>query len=188
MYLEKENLDKLGFDSVGENVMVSTKASFYSPEKITLGSNVRIDDFCILSPGRSLTIGNHVHMAAYCSIIGTGKVVLEDFVGLSGRVSIYSSTDDYYGRGMTNPTIPDELRNIMHGNIFIGKHSIIGAGSIILPNVSIGYGCSIYAQTLINSNCREFGIYSGNPANLIGKRSKKFLALEKDLPKYIRKN
>ena len=188
MYLEKENLDKLGFHSFGENVMVSDKASIYSPEKITLGNNVRIDDFCVLSPGISLTIGNHVHVAAYCSIIGAGKVVLEDFVGLSGRVSIYSSTDDYYGRGMTNPTIPDELRNTKHGDIFIGKHSIVGTGSIILPNVRMGDGCSIYAQTLINSNCREFGIYSGNPAKLIGNRLKKFLALEKDLPNYTHKN
>ena len=53
--------------------------------------------------------------------------------------------------------------------------------TLILPNVTIGNGCAVGALTLINQICDEFTIYSGNPANKIGKRLKRFLKYEKDI-------
>lgn len=179
MFLSKEELQKIGFKSIGDNVLISDKCSIYSPQNIEIGNNVRIDDFVILSPSTSLKIGNYVHIACYTSIIGKGEIILEDFVGISGRVSIYSSSDDYTGISMTNSMIPNEFKKVTNGKVHIKKHSIVGTGSVILPNVIIGTGCSIYAQTLIKSNCEEFGVYSGNPSKLVGKRLKKFLDYEK---------
>ena len=167
MFLSKDKLRQIGFKNLGDNILISDKCSIYSPQNIEIGNNVRIDDFVILSPSTSLKLGNYVHIACYSSIIGNGEIILEDFVGISGRVSIYSSSDDYTGMGMTN------------GPVHIKKHSIIGAGSIILPNVTIGTGCSVYAQTLIKTNCEDFSVYSGNPSKLVGKRLKKFLDYEK---------
>jgi galactoside O-acetyltransferase len=179
MFLSKDELRKIGFKSIGDNVLISDKCSIYSPKNIEIGNNVRIDDFVILSPATNLKIGNYVHIGCYTSIIGKGEIILEDFVGISGRVSIYSSSDDYTGMSMTNPMIPNEFKKVTNGKVHIRKHSIIGTGSVILPNIIIGVGCSIYAQTLIKSNCEEFGVYSGNPSKLIGKRLKKFLDYEK---------
>ncbi|MDR2409353.1 MAG: acyltransferase, partial [Bacteroidales bacterium] len=48
-FFSKEELKDIGFKSVGDNVLISRKASFYSVSNISIGSNVRIDDFCILS-------------------------------------------------------------------------------------------------------------------------------------------
>ena len=185
MFYTKEELSKIGFKSVGENVLISDKASIYGAKNIEIGSNVRIDDFVILSPGVSLKIGNYIHIGCYTSIIGNGEIILEDFVGISGRVSIYSSSDDYTGMSMTNPMIPNEFKKITNGKIHIKKHTIIGTGSVILPNTIIGMGCSIYAQSLVKTDCEELGVYSGNPLKLIGKRLKKFLEYEK---KFIRNN
>ena len=179
MFLSKEDLQKIGFKSIGDNVLISDKCSIYSPQNIEIGNNVRIDDFVILSPATGLRIGNYVHIACYTSIIGKGEIILEDFVGISGRVSIYSSSDDYTGMSMANPMVPNEFKKVTNGKVHIKKHSILGAASIILPNVTIGIGCSIYAQTLIKSDCEEFGVYSGNPSKLVGKRLKKFLDYEK---------
>ena len=67
------------------------------------------------------------------------------------------------------------------GDITIGRHSIIGAGSVILPNVKLGQGCSIGALSLVNIDCEEFSIYSGVPAKKIGKRLKRFLKYEKEI-------
>jgi galactoside O-acetyltransferase len=185
MFYTKEELSKIGFKSIGENVLISDKASIYGAKNIEIGSNVRIDDFVILSPGVSLKIGNYIHIGCYTSIIGNGEIILEDFVGISGRVSIYSSSDDYTGMSMTNPMIPNEFKKITNGKIHIKKHTIIGTGSVILPNTIIGMGCSIYAQSLVKADCEELGVYSGNPLKLIGKRLKKFLEYEK---KFIRNN
>lgn len=44
-----DELAEIGFKSCGKNVLISRKASIYSPAKIEIGDNVRIDDFCILS-------------------------------------------------------------------------------------------------------------------------------------------
>ena len=140
MFYSKEELNKIGFKSIGDNVLISDKASIYSPQNIEIGNNVRIDDFCILSPSTSLKIGDYVHISCYASIIGGGEIVLEDFVSISGRVSIYSSNDDYTGLRMTNPMVPKEYSGVKHGPVLIKKHSIIGCGGVVLPNTILNEG------------------------------------------------
>jgi acetyltransferase-like isoleucine patch superfamily enzyme len=181
MFLSQKKLYKIGFKYIGQNVLISDKCSIYSPEKIEIGNNVRIDDFSLISPKSSLRIGNFVHIGCYTSIIGEGDILIDDFVSISGRVSIYSSSDDYTGMSMTNPTVPLKYKKITHGRIHIQKHTIIGSGSLILPNIKLGVGCSIYAHTVIKEDCVDFGVYSGNPSKMIGKRLQKFLIYEKDL-------
>lgn len=180
MFYNREELLKFGFKSIGENVLISDKTSIYNAQNITIGNNVRIDDFVILSPSSEMFIGNYVHIACYASIIGKGKITIGDFVGVSGRVSIYSSSDDYTGMAMTNPMVPEKYKRVNNGDVVLGKHTIIGSGSVILPNVNIGEGCAIGALTLISKDCEEFSIYSGNPAKKIGKRLKRFLKYEKE--------
>jgi acetyltransferase-like isoleucine patch superfamily enzyme len=180
MFYTKKRLNEMGFKSLGDNVLISEKCSIYSPQNITIGNNVRIDDFVILSPSSEMIIGDYVHIACYSSIIGKGKIVISDFVSISGRVSIYSSSDDYTGLAMTNPMVTEKFRKVNNGDVTLEKHVIIGAGSVILPNVRIGEGCAIGALTLISKDCEEFSIYSGNPANKIGKRLKRFLKYEKE--------
>ena len=144
--LSKEELEKIGFKSIGENCLISSKASFYGADRISIGNNVRIDDFCVLSAGiGGIEIANFIHIAAYSLLIGAGKISLHDFSGLSSRVSIYSSSDDYSGTSMTNPMVPNEFTNVKHANITIGRHVIIGSGSIVLPGVTLEQGVAIGA-------------------------------------------
>ena len=94
MFYNREDLQKLGFKFLGDNVLISEKTSIYNPQNISIGNNVRIDDFVILSPSTELVIGNYIHIGCSTSIIGRGKIVIEDFAGVSGRVSIYSRRGD----------------------------------------------------------------------------------------------
>ncbi|PUA18233.1 galactoside O-acetyltransferase [Glaciimonas sp. PCH181] len=170
----------MGFASVGENVFISDRASFYNCANIRLGDNVRIDDFCILSAGANgITIGNHVHVAAYSSLIGAAKITLCDFCNISSRVSIYSSSDDYSGATMTNPMVPIQFTGVIHAEVFVGRHAIVGCGSVILPGVTLEDGVAIGALSLVQRNCRAFGIYAGTPAKLIKERRRDLLTLEK---------
>ena len=50
-FYTREQLEKIGFKSIGENVLISDKTSIYSPQNISIGNNVRIDDYCVLSAG-----------------------------------------------------------------------------------------------------------------------------------------
>jgi len=178
-YTENELVD-IGLAKFGFNVKISRKASIYNPAKISIGSNVRIDDFCVLSAGEGgIFIGDYVHIAVFCSLIGAGKITLSNFCNLSSRVSLYSSNDDYSGEHLTNPTIPKKYTGVHHEDVYLDKHVIIGSGSIILPGVTIEEGVAIAALSLIKKRCAYFGIYSGSKK--IGDRSTKLLELEKQL-------
>ncbi len=178
--LSRAEVDRMGFAAVGENVALSDKASFYNCKKISIGNNVRIDDFCILSAGEGgIALGDYIHVAAYSSIIGGGRVTIGDFCNISSRVSIYSSSDDYSGTAMTNPRIPSQYTGVTHADVTLGKHVIVGAGSVVLPGLTLHEGVSIGALSLVNRDCDEFGIYAGTPAKWIRARKKDLLVLER---------
>lgn len=180
--LSRESLDAMGFKSIGENVKISDRASFYGASRITLNSDIRIDDFCVISAGAGgISIGNNVHIAVGAILIGGGKITLCDFVGISSRASIYSSNDDYSGAYMTGPTLPDVYTNVQHADVFVGKHGIVGSGTVILPGVILEEGVAVGALSLVNKNCDAFGIYVGNPARRIKERKRDLLKLEKQL-------
>lgn len=179
--LNRAEIIKMGFASVGENVSISDRASFYNCSKITIGNNVRIDDFCVLAAGKGeILIKNYVHIGVGSSLIGAENITMSNFSGLSSRVSIYSSSDDYSGLTMTNPTIPSRYTNVKSKKVLIGKHVIIGSGSIILPGVTLEDGVAVGALSLINRDCKAFGIYAGSPAKRISERKRDLLELEKE--------
>lgn len=180
-FYTKEQLEKIGFKSIGENVLISDKASIYSPENISIGNNVRIDDYCILSAGGGyINLSNYIHIAVFTAIFGAGGVEIEDFSGVSSRSIIYSSTDDYSGEYLTNPTIPDKYKKIIYGKVTLKRHSIIGSGTTILPNVTLEEGTSIGANSLVNKSTEPWGIYVGSPIRKLKDRKKDLLKLEKE--------
>ncbi len=177
--LTREEIVQMGFASIGENVYISAKASFYGTSKIHIGNNVRIDDFCVISAGvGGIIIGNYIHIAVYSSLIGSGRITLMDYSNISSRVSIYSSNDDYSGNFMSNPMVPADFTNVTHDEVVVGKHVIVGSGSIILPGVILGAGCAIGAHSLVKHNCEKLSIYAGNPARKIRDRNDRIFELE----------
>ena len=151
-FYNRDELLALGFKSVGEDVLVSRKASLYGAGNMTLGNHVRIDDFCVLS-GR-ITIGSYVHIAAGAMLFGGSYgIIMEDYSGLSSRCVVYAASDDYSGKHMTNPTVPKQYLGVKESAVLIGKHCIIGSGSTILPGAVIEEGCAVGAMSLILQNC-----------------------------------
>ncbi|MCP5196810.1 MAG: acyltransferase [Gammaproteobacteria bacterium] len=181
-FYDEMEMREMGFGFVGKNVKISRKSSYYNPARIYIDDHSRIDDFCVLSAGEGgIYIGKYVHLAVYCLLVGKGCIKMEDYSGLSSRVSIYSSNDDYSGNYMTNPTVDAEFTNVCAGDVIIGKHVIVGSGSVILPNVHIAQGCAIGSLSLVNKNCEDFGIYMGVPLKRLKSRSRKLLDLEEKL-------
>lgn len=178
-FYSPDELEKLGLRSYGENVLISRKSSLYNAGAIDIGSHVRIDDFCVLSAGAGgIAIGSFVHVAVYVSMIGAGRIVLEDYSCLSGRVAIYSSNDDYSGDHLTNPMVPDTYRGVTSADVVIGRHALIGAGAVVLPGVTIGEGAAIGAMSFVRTDCDAFGIYVGAPARRVKARKRRLLELE----------
>ena len=178
-FLERDQLESMGFASLGEDVRISHLASIYNPAGISLGSHVRIDDFCILSAGEGgIEIGDYVHIAAYCFLAGAGKIAMDDFSGLSSRVSIYSSSDDYSGASLTNPTVPEAYKRVDHGNVRLERHVIVGCGAVILPRVTLHQGSAVAALSLVSRSVPALSIVAGVPAKEVKKRLPDMFELE----------
>jgi acetyltransferase-like isoleucine patch superfamily enzyme len=170
------------FLSIGKDVKIWPLAKIVNAERIAIGNRVIIDDFVLFIGGPESSIGNFVHIASFSSITGGGNLTIEDFAGLSGGVRIYTGNEHYDGRCMTNPTVPPPFREPTRGSISIGRHAIIGANSVILPNIRIGEGAVVGACSLVTKSCEPWSINFGNPARKIGSRpSSQILAHERTL-------
>ena len=178
-FYSMEELKDMGFKSIGADLSISKKASFYGVENISIGSHVRIDDFCILSG--EISIGDYIHIAAYSALYGSDAgIQINEFANISSRVRIYAVTDDYSGESMTSPMIPDEYKNLQKAPVYIGRHAIIGSGSVILPGSEIGEGCAVGSLSLIKNALDAWWIYAGIPAKKLKERSKGLLEKEKE--------
>lgn len=179
-FYSDDELKEIGFRTLGSNVLISRKCSIYGANNISIESNVRIDDFCILSG--KIKIGNYVHIAAGVMLFGGEYgIVLEDFVGISSRCAVYAASDDYSGEALTNPTISDEYRNVIGGAVIFKKHSLVGSGCTVLPNVTVGEGTSVGSMSFVNKTLDAWGIYVGIPCHRVKDRSKKILSLETEM-------
>lgn len=181
MFYTREALESMGFKHVGENVQISDKAVFYGTDRISIGDYTRIDDFCILSAGPGgITLGRNVHIACYVSLIGKEAIIVDDFAGISSKCAVYSSSDDYTGNAMSNPTVPAKYTNVDSRPVHIGKHVLVGAGSIVLPGVTIGAFSAVGALSFVRSSIPQEGaMWAGNPLKSISNRNvEKLIDLE----------
>ena len=180
-YFSEIDLKDFGFKSIGKNVKISSDARIYGPENISIGNNVRIDDFAILSATNgSISIGNYVFIARNSHLSGFFGIEMRDFSSMAANTVIYSASDDYSGDYLTAQAIPQKYTAHIGGAVVIGKHVIIGSACSIFGPSIIGDGCSLGAMTLVNKDLKPWGIYVGTPAKRLKERKKGLLELEKN--------
>ncbi len=180
-YYTEQELTQLGFAACGADVKISRNCAIIGAKNIRIGSHVRIDDYVVISAASgSLDLGSYIHIAAGVYLGCAGGITMADFTGLSHGSKIYSASDDYSGGALTNPTVPKKYLKVDVAPVTLGRHAIIGAGSIILPGAVLGEGVAVGAVSLVKRGfqCLPFGIYFGTPVRKIANRSKAILAAE----------
>jgi len=176
-FLSQEQLLSMGFKALGKNVRISDRAAIYNTDQIEIGDNSRIDDFFVVAG--KVSIGRNVHIAVYCNIAGgTEGITFEDFSGLAYGCHVFSQSDDYSGRSLTNPTVPSVYKSETKKAIRIGHHCIVGTNSLIFPGVHLRDGCSVGAMSMVTKSTEEWSVYSGIPAKKLKDRKRDMLALE----------
>lgn len=176
-FLSQEELLSIGFKRLGLGVKISDKAAIYNPDQIEIGDFSRIDDFCVISG--KVKLGRNVHIAVFCNVAGGELgVTLDDFSGLAYGCHVFSQSDDYSGKTLTNPTIPTEYKNENKAPVHLKRHVIVGACSVILPGVTIEEGCSVGAMSLVTKSTEPWFVYFGAPAKRLKARKKDLLELE----------
>lgn len=162
-YSDRE-LQKLGFISIGKNVLISKFARIYGASQMSIGSNVRIDDFVILSG--KITLGNFVHLATFSGITaGSIGVELGNFCSMSSYSKIFATTDDLTGGYLGGPCVPDSFRGVIEKPVILTKHCYIGSHSLVLPGGYFEIGACLGPMSLVGSKrLKSWNYYFGNPA------------------------
>jgi dTDP-4-amino-4,6-dideoxy-D-glucose acyltransferase len=176
----KNQAYELPFRRVGSDVTVWSAARIIAAERISLGDSVIIDDFVMLMAGEEPTLGSFVHIGAFTSMVGSGLLAIEDFASVSGGVRLYTGNEDFSGNSLLNPTVPYPYRIPVRGEIHLEKHCCVCANSVVLPNVTIGEGTIVGANSFVAVDCKPWTVYCGSPARVVGQRPRdKILELER---------
>lgn len=174
-FYSQEELSQIGLKSFGNNVLISRYARIYSPHKISIGDNVRIDDFCILSG--DITLGSHIHISPYVALYGALGIEFEDYTGISAHSVVYSAMDDFSGNYLVGSVHPEELTNVTGGKVIVKQFSQIGVNCVVFPNLTIEEGVAIGACSLVVKNLASWGIYVGTPVKRIKDRNRNMIKL-----------
>lgn len=179
MWLTQSELNRLGFASVGDDVLIDRRAALINPSLCKIGDGARVDAFALLSPGEGhIEVGRNVHISAGATIFGSGGVTIRDFATVSVGVNIFSVSDDFSDGFLSNPTVPMEFRKIKLSPVTIEKYGLVGSNSVLLPGVTVGYGASVGALTLVTRSIPDHEIWAGSPAKKVGVRNREvFLSL-----------
>ena len=179
-FYKTEELDSLGFKSLGKNVLISRYSRLYNTGNMVIGNNVRIDDFCMLSASteKPFIIDDYIHISAQSCIYGTAGIHIKSFSNISVGAKVFTVSDSFCGNYLIGPTVPKEYRNVLESPLIIEKHTVIGANSVVMPGITLGEGVAIGANSLVNKNCDEWTIYVGSPIRKLKVRDRKVLELE----------
>jgi len=162
------------FKSFGKEVKIYPLAKIINPHLIEIGDYSRIDDFAFINPGKGLKIGKYCHIATGVSIIGQGKLEMEDHVCLAAGSRIMTTTNDYKGGyHMSSASLLDQQK-IKGNKIIMKKDCFIGTNAIVFPDVYIGEGAIVGAGSVITKYVPAWAIVVGNNRILKIKERVKF--------------
>jgi galactoside O-acetyltransferase len=180
--MENIFFDLNSLKSCGKNVIIGKTVRIRYPELVEIADNVIIDDFTYIST--ALKLHSCVHISSGCKIIGGRMAYVEmyPYSTLAPNVVLSAGTDDYTS-GIATPLVPMKFKgNARIGRIILKKHCIVGAGSVVLPDVIFEEGACLGALSLANKSLEEYKLYAGIPARFIKTRSKiEILSLENQL-------
>lgn len=142
---------------IGDYVVIGKESKIWHPEQVNIygrkdnpciiGDNVNIGSFVEIGPG--VVIGDNVSIGAHCFI--PEGVTIEDDCFIGPRTTF---TNDKYPMSRKECWLP----------ICVKKGAKIGAGSVILPGVTIGEKALIGAGSVVTKNVNAGVIVKGNPA------------------------
>ncbi len=142
--------------AIGDNFISSQSVRLHVWKKgdstkvpiIEIGNNVTITDHCYVSGINKITIGNGV-------LVGSNCFITDNFHGRSDRNDI-----DII---VANREITSKGPVLIEDNVWIGRNSCI------MPNVTIGKGAIIGANSVVTHDVPPYSVVAGAPARIIKK-------------------
>lgn len=116
----------------------------------------------------TISIGENVLLARDCDIDYTGDLIIGDSVGILEGVKILTHSHDYLGLKKEKDLLHDSKRTFITP-LEIADNVTIGTRSIIMPGVHyIGKNSIISAGSIVTKRIPDNVIVAGNPAKIVG--------------------
>lgn len=123
---------------VGQDVRVRMPVVVYSPENLSIGSQVDIGEFVVLRANGGMRIGDRVLIAAHATLTTRG-----------------------------HPILPPRHGRVVDEPIVIEDDVWVGAAAVILPGVTIGRGSIVGAGAVVTKDVPAETVVGGVPSRLI---------------------
>ncbi len=156
----------------GVNIENNVIIDALSKDGVSIGNNVKIGDFTrilctgtIKNIGSGIKIGNNCGVGENCFFGAAGGIEIGNDVIMGQNVRFHSENHNY-----SNLELPIRLQGVTNKGIKIGNNCWIGSGAVFLDGVSVGDGCVIGANTLVNKSIPDNSIVAGNPVRIIKSR------------------
>ena len=108
--------------------------------------------------GKHTRIGNNVFVNHGCSFLDLGGITIEDDVLIGPQVKLVTEN---------HPVDPANRKSLDLKSIVVKKNAWIGAGSVILPGVTIGENSIVAAGAVVTQDVPSNTIVGGIPAKHI---------------------
>lgn len=153
---------------VGNGVVVSTNVKLWHPETMVFGDCVFIGANTTLQGriGGSFTVGSFTWIGPHC-FLDVRDMRIGKYAGIGPGVKTVGS--QHTGIPVNRPIIKTDL---LIKTIAIKDEADIGSGTVILPGVTIGKGCIIGANAVVNRSIPDYRVAVGVPAKPIKNRKK----------------
>jgi acetyltransferase-like isoleucine patch superfamily enzyme len=175
----------------GRGVVFGQNVVLRHPHKIRIGSNVVIDDNCLLDAkglsNRGISIGDGVFVGRNTILsCKDGDIELAQGANLGFNCEVFSASRVAIGRNVlmaaysyviggdhdfSDPSTPVLAQGRRSAGVTIGDGVWIGAGAKILDGVVIGSGAVVGAGAVVRDAVETLTIVAGVPARVVGTRS-----------------
>ncbi len=103
-----------------------------------------------------VSIGRNVTVMNGCLMMSAGGITIEDGAQIAANVQLISNNHDLYERNV-----------ITCRPVRICKGAWIGAGSTVLPGVTVGKHAIVGAASVVTKSIPDYAVAVGNPARVI---------------------
>lgn len=150
--------------AIGRDAWIKPSARInYRRGKVEIGHSVTLQRGALIDAQRGyITLGDDVSVNHYTIILGTGGVIIGNFVRIAAHTMIVSFDHNFASRD-----IPITKQGITKKPIVIEDDVWIGAGAKILGGAIVAKGCVIGANAVVKGHTKPYGVYVGNPARLV---------------------
>lgn len=180
------------FKSCGKNLIVDVGVVIEGAEHISVGDNVYIDKYCVISTGTKvagrvqkkenarfsgapgeITIGSNVHLVQFCVLMGYGGIRIGDNCTLSAGSKIYSLTNlsqcpDRPGERVS--IMPYSQAPFLQSPVTLAKNVWLGLHAVLMPGVAIEQDSFVATNSVVMGTFPENSHIAGQPATRVKPR------------------